>query len=561
MFVKVTSVAGKHYAKFVESYRENGKVKHRVIMNLGAIENYPQSALLSLVNAIQKYSLKSTLPVTSGEGSIDVNSLSGGKTTCYGYLPYKAVWKKLHLDEIIPGCILKKHNIGYDVAQAVFSMVVNRLLTPSSKLRHYNTKGHFTMLESHEENELHDYYRTLEHLAESKEEIEERLFEVRKDLFNQNLDVVFYDVTTYHFESQRRSELLDYGFSKANKLNEVQVVMGLLIDSRGIPVSYELFRGNTFDSKTLPEILTSLKERFSIKRIVIVGDKGINSKENLLRIKQAGFDYIVAGRLKNMPGKLITGILQREGYQSYSDGQEKFDYKVMSYENTFNTTTGKVTLEENLVCTYSGSRANNDFTVRNRALGKAEKVISSGIAPSVMKRKSGYKRFITGGTENPGTDGKYELDGRRAERESAFDGYYVIQTSDKSLSALDVVSQYGYLYKIEESFRLLKTTMKTRPVFHYNPERIKGHFVMCFIALLVERTLEYILKDKGVGFTTQKIKDALNGSLLAEIRVKDAGNFYVRMEQPKLTSDIFNALRIKHLRNVSSPEEIKEHFA
>lgn len=559
MFVKITKASGKHYAKFVESYREKGKVKHRVIVNLGAVENMSKSSLISLVNVINKYALKSEA-IELQSNPLSVRDLRGGKLSCYGYLPYKFIWKKLKLDTIISDCIGKKHTLHYDITQAVFSMVVNRLLSPSSKLKHYNTKENYTLLEQHEENELHEFYRGLEHLSESKERIEEMLFEVRRDLFNQELDVVFYDVTTYHFESQRASELLNYGFSKANKVNEVQVVMGLLIDSEGLPVAYELFEGNTFDSKTLPGILTALKERFLIKRIVIVGDKGINSKENLSRIKEAGFDYIVAGRLRNMPKSLTDQILDKKGYHYYNEDGDRFDYKVLPYENTIRLQKSKITLEENLICTYSESRAYNDNSTRNRALNKAVKVIQSGEAASIMKRKAGYKKFIKSQGEENGSDGKYLLDEQKAVKEAVFDGYYVIQTSDKSLDALEVVSQYGYLYKIEESFRVLKTTMRTRPVYHYNPERIRGHFLVCFIALLMERTLEHTLKKNNVMFTTEKIKDALFNSKVAEIKLDETVSYYLRMEQPELTSKIFTTLRLKHLPYVSSPDELKKFF-
>lgn len=555
MYLKTTKTAGKQYLKLVRSFRKNGKVMQEVIANLGPLDNFSSESLSGLSRAFNKLRMLRELDLPPEE-SIDIREVTGGGFSCYGYLPYKYLWNKFKLPEILSATILSKHKIQYDLPAGVFSMIVNRLLSPSSKLRHYNTKQRFTLIEGDNGNELHDYYRTLEYLSDAKEEIEERLFEARKDLFNQELDVVFYDVTTYHFESQHAGELLNFGFSKANKVNEVQVVMGLLIDKEGIPVAYELFEGNTFDSKTLPRVLSGLKKRFSIRRIVLVADKGINSRENLAEIKEAGFEYIVSGRLKNMSRSLQQEVLNAEGYISIETGDDAaFAYKVISHE-----VKGSNSREENLICTYSSRRAENDAYNRTRAVIKADSAIKAGVAGSALNKRPGYKRFIKGEAKTESSL-KYKLDEEKIDNESRFDGYYVIQTSDKSLGPLDVISQYGYLYKIEESFRLLKSTMKSRPVFHWSTKRIKGHFLICFIALLLERTLEYKLKKNNIPFTTERIKDALGNSLFAEIRTAQSSVYHVKMQQPELTTKIFGMLRIRHLPNVLKADELKQIFS
>lgn len=559
MYLKTTKSSGKQYLKLVKSYRKNGKVMQEVVANLGALDNFTNDSLSGLSRAFNKLLMLRELNFPKEE-TANIRDLTGGEFSCYGYLPYKHLWNKFKLTEILTQTILNKHKIQYDLPAGVFSMIVNRLLSPSSKLKHYNTKQKFTLIEGDKENELHDYYRTLEYLSESKEEIEERLFEARKDLFNQELDVVFYDVTTYHFESQRAQGLLNFGFSKANKINEVQVVMGLLIDKEGIPVGYELFEGNTFDSKTLPKILTGLKKRFSIRRIVLVADKGINSKENLTEIREAGFEYIVAGRLKNMSRALQQEILSEQGYLTIDAGDDSvFAYKVISHQTRKTIEKITTSYEENLICTYSQKRAENDAYNRQRAITKAENAIKTGLAGSALKKRPGYKRFIKGEAITE-TSPKYQLDEEKIENESRFDGYYVIQTSDKSLSPLDVISQYGYLYKIEESFRLLKSTMKSRPVFHWSTKRIKGHFLICFIALLLERTLEYQLKKNNITFTTERIKEALSNSLFAEVKTDESSVYHIKMQQPELTTKIFGMLRIKHLPNVVSRNELIQLF-
>src|SRR6056297_4094160 len=137
-------------------------------------------------------------------------------------------------------------------------------------------------------------------LADHKDAIEQAVFEKNRSLFNMQVDVVFYDVTTFHFESVRADELRNFGFSKADKFNEVQIVMGMLVDLEGRPIGYELFPGNTFDSKTLVSALDILNQKFGVRRAVIVADRGINSKMNLKAITDSGYGYVVASKIKGM---------------------------------------------------------------------------------------------------------------------------------------------------------------------------------------------------------------------------------------------------------------------
>ncbi|MCK6606647.1 MAG: IS1634 family transposase [Ignavibacteriaceae bacterium] len=564
MYIRITPVNGKHYAQVVRSYRDGQKVRQEILFNFGVLENLPTSTLESFVRVISDKILKKRLTKAFSE-SFTKDQMAGGDILCYGYLPYKHLWKKLQIEEILGNISSKKRQkLGYDLSGCIYSMVINRLLSPSSKLMHHNKKQRFALLEGDTPVQLHQYYRSLEILAENKEEIEGKLFESRKNLFNAKLSVLFYDVTTFHFESQKSSELLNYGFSKANKVNEVQVVMGLLIDTDGIPVGYDLFPGNTFDAKTLPAVISSLKRKYNIDRIILVGDKGINSKENLINIKEAGFDYIVAGRLRSSSAELKKSILDKEGYTETVTGQtaeeDIFRYKVIPHENKVTREGKEYRIEENLICTYSLKRAESDRADRERGIKKAEKAIASGVAGTLIRQKNGYKRFIKQENEHASSSGKLVLDTRRAKNEEAYDGYYFIQTSDRSLSPLEVINQYGFLFKIEESFRILKTTMNTRPVFHWNPERIRGHFMVCFIALLLERALELKLKESSVEYSVEKIKDALNNSVFAGLNINDR-QFYLKMKQPELAFKIFNALRIKHPKDILSQQDLTEYIS
>ena len=215
-------------------------------------------------------------------------------------------------------------------------MVVNKLLKSSSKLALFNNKDEYARL--NDELKLQDLYKTLDILALNKENIEKKLFEQRTNLFNYKLDIVFYDVTTFYFESQKADKLKDFGFGKDGKINEVQVVMGLLIDKESMPVAYELFQGNTTDVSTLKKMVEPLKKRFNIDNVVIVADKGINSKPNLYFMTENSMDYIVSSRIKSMQKKTQDKIIDINDYKEMktsSDDGHTMLYKEIAYTNVY----------------------------------------------------------------------------------------------------------------------------------------------------------------------------------------------------------------------------------
>jgi hypothetical protein len=230
----------------------------------------------------------------------DVPTLEELDRRCYGDIVYKKLWDKYQFMPILAGVIQDK-KIQYDFLQTAYLLVIDRLLHPRSKLACFKRQGKYINID---DVQLQHLYRSLDLLAEAKTALETTIFDRQKDLFHLSVDVVFYDVTTFHFESNRADDLKEFGFSKAGKFNEVQVVMGLLIDMEGNPIGYDLFPGNTFDGNTLLEALAALKQRFSIGKLIFVADKAINRNKNLHQIKAAGYNDIVSTRLNNNSTKI-----------------------------------------------------------------------------------------------------------------------------------------------------------------------------------------------------------------------------------------------------------------
>ena len=587
MFIKATRSKGHDYLKIVESYRENGKSKHRTVVNLGRADILAESGLENIIKGLQKY-----LKRKDGEQNNirDISTIEEKSRVNYGYVAFQTLWNKYSLSELLNNLICER-KIEFDFVHTVFLMVINQLLRPFSK--YFLQRNQDDYLSNGNNIPFQHFYRSLDILAENKPAIENALFSKNRDLFNMKVDIVFYDVTTFHFESQLQDEMRDFGFSKAHKFNELQVVLGMLIDCEGRPIGYELYPGNTFDSKTLLRILKKLKEQFDLNKVIIVADKGINSKLNLKHIKDNGFGYIVSARIKNMKKSIQKEILSDQDYKEISnsdlfywrDDFEKedslFKYKVLDYTNLIKYEPRRICiqrgedenksenakrnkwireeLQEKLICTFSSKRARKDAKDRERAIEKAMKVISEN-NKSVISSKRGYKRFVTDDREEVDKENYHlKLDEERISEESKFDGFYAIQCSNLSLDPLKVIDNYHYLFKVEESFRILKSTMETRPIFLWTPSRIQGHFVSCFIAFLLERELELCLRRRNVDFSTERIKASLNTMEFSEIEI-EYQKYFMRSKHDSLASKMFAVLRIKQPSNLLSEEQIIEYI-
>lgn len=542
MYLKVTKARGYSYLKLVKSVWQDGRSKQQTIANLGRLDHLQQSGQLRELGRKFLSLDRSPIPNT-------IDDLQELNRFSYGDIVHRKLWEQYHFTQILQS-LIKNRKIDFDFIRTVYLLVVDRLLNSRSKLAVFENQEHYINIENVE---LQHIYRSLDVLAEEKQRIESHIFQRQRNLFNQTIDVVFYDVTTFHFESVRADEFREFGFSKAGKMNEVQVVMGLLLDMDAQPVGYDLFPGNTFEGDTLVEALEALEERFQIRRLIFVADQAFNSGKNLHRIHLAGYDYIVSSRIKNLPKQLQERILTKEDYQVVEqdeDGNALFSYKVIGdHQFKYKDESGEVQeLSDNLVLYWSKDRAHRDQQERQRMIEKAQQMIQEKQPPFPKK---GYKRYVA-------TEGSHKavgLDEERMRADARWDGIAGIQCSDDQMNAREIIDAYSQLWRIENSFRILKTTMRTRPIYHWTPKRIQGHFVICFIAFVLERALENKLKKSGIETSPEKIKQAINSLEISEIQLGDQ-IYYLKSKHQPLAGKILKALRIKHLKNVSAREEL-----
>lgn len=554
MFIKTTKSKNHTYLQLVESYRQDGIVKHKVHFNLGRLDLLQENDQLyrmacKLMSLSGKEFARSESPKTKQS---DVVLEEVGRYS-YGHIAFKKFWQQLNMDSILDK-IQAQCKMKYNFAQVVYSMVINRLLSPSSKLAAFQNQKHLIGLAPIKK--LHHLYNCLDHLAKHKPQIERALFHQQRSLFNQSLDVIFYDVTTFHFESVRADELKNFGFSKAGKFNEVQVVLGLLVDQKGRPIGYELFEGNMSEKKTLTSMLQKLAERFSLKRIIIVADKGLNSHENLHAIRQAGYGYIVSRSLKQARKQYQEKVFDQQSYQCRYEEHPKdqllFKYKSIDHQFTYQQSpeAQKYDYEDQLVISWSSARADKNAKDRQRQVQKAEQYLEKGNLN--LNHKKGAKRYIA----TQGNKAATGIDHQKIKADQKWDGYYAIQYYDEQLTAEQVLEQYHFLWKIEQSFRVLKTTMKTRPIFHWTPKRIKGHFTLCFIAFLIERLLEIKLQEAKVNMSPESIKQALNQMQVSKLNI-GTEQVLLKGAYGTDTKQILKALGIPPIKNMQLATEAK----
>jgi len=575
MFIRVTKSKNHEYVKVVENYREDGKVKQRVIANLGKLEDISQREAENIASKLLLLA-KSKKAVTQDKLLPNLEELDRYN---YGYVVYRKLWNRFKLDEILDK-LVEGREIEYDFKSVIFSMVVDRLLKPKSKLALFNNKDDYFNL--NDKLNINHIYRSLDILSQNKINIEESLFNQNKTLFNISTDIVFYDVTTFYYESKSENELKKFGYSKDGKFGDVQVVMGLLIDKNGLPIGYELFSGNTFDSKTMVKVLDNLKGKFNLDNVVIVADRGLNSKINLKYIKDAGYNYLMAVSIKSLKQSIKDIILDKESYNNILATEDSKDglyvYKTVEYDNEVEyyeeqkDATGKIvkekkkiTLKEKFVCTYSEKRARKDRYDRGRGLEKANKIIQENQKSSLTSTRS-FKKFIQKETkEGNCNEFVMGMDWMKIKEQQQYDGFYAITTSRLDLEPVEVIQNYRNLYKIEDSFRVLKSTFNTRPIFHYKESRIEAHFIVCFIAFMIERDLEIRLK-KSKSFqeqtiTPDRIKEALNSLELSKVKIENKivymkSNHSNVKDKLKFAKNIMRFLHIKQLKNLSTREDL-----
>lgn len=507
---------------FVQGYRIDGKVKHKVIENLGYLEDYLdkyEDPVAHFQQVAKEWNARQEAPA-----SIEVQLSERLKAQCHnrknlGYAIVKLVYAKLRIREFFQN---KQRQIPAEYnLNSIFSLLVfNRFLFPSSKKNAYETKD--TFFDSFDFS-LDDVYRALGYFSRYSEEFQKHLYGKVSGLFSRDPEKAYYDVTNYYFEipyededspDAKRKVKRRRGPSKEHRKDPI-IQMGLLMDSNGIPMAFHTFSGNESEKTNMLPAIQRAKRDYGIGRIIVVADRGLNTSDNtsILSGTNASDDknndgYVYGQSVRGADAEFKKWALDPAGYttamEKSKDGEDiPFKHKSRLYakEITKKDSDGvrrlRMTICQKQMVYYSEKYAKKQKHEREKAVAKAKDLIKN---PANYTRATSYgcTAYINNISFSKETgeivDGTaLSINEEKIAGEALYDGYYSIVTSEKELSDKEIRDTYKGLWEIEESFRIIKGEFKTRPIYVSTEEHINAHFLICFVTLLILRVLEQLI--------------------------------------------------------------------
>ena len=489
------------YLQIVESKRVNGSPRQKVLLSLGRIDTPEGRKILeSLAEAFIQASERHNL--LDLREDIKANSTRELGTT----LVFRRIWEDLGLAELL-GSEMSEVETEFDLPEAIFNMVLNRLSDPSSKRQLETWQKRVEGIESFG---LHQYYRALDYLVDHKDALEKRIFSRMRDLFHADVDIILFDTTTvaYYGDSDKHEDLLEHGFSKIRRGDLKQIVVGVIMSKQGIPLGHEVFEGNRNDVMCFSKIINQVSEKYKVDRVIMVGDRGMVSKNNIRHLEQKNYKYIFGYRMRT--------IRQEDRHKVFS---EKEFRKLKNVDLQFKEATYE---GKRLIVCYSEERAEKDRLHRENILEKIKDKIKSGNLSAIVDNTH-YKRFLRIRGEKP------VIDTDKVKRDAMYDGMFVL-TTNTNQSAVSVVEAYKDLWQVELAFRQLKSELEMGPIYHWKDRRIRAHVMICFLAFVL-RTVFYKKlkkKDRNVSYT----------AIMADVKALRTCEVSVKGEKIKLRTEL-----------------------
>jgi len=494
VFARIKKSGAYQYIQVVHNERIDGRVRQRVIATLGRLDVLKQSGHLDgLVESLAKFSDHLTVL-----NALKANQITPSSTTHVGPpLVFERLWEELGLPKILRR-LLAGRKFEFSVERVMFITVLHRLFAPGSDraAERWCRKYAFGDID---ELDLQHFYRTMGWLGEPlpadqqpakpgltprlrKDMIEESLFEQRRDLFS-HLRLVFLDTTSIYFEGRGGESIGQRGYSKDHRPDLPQMILAVVLDDEGRPICCEILPGNTADIKTVIPVVDRLRQRFGIRDVCFVADRGMISKATITQLSERGIRYILGARLRNVK-EIRETVLSRAGRYCEVRGprSKSKDPSPLKVKQVF------VEERRYIVC-HNDEQARKDDADRQAILTKLREQLKQGSASLVGNK--GYRKYLSA----PG-EGAFQIDESKVKGDARFDGKWVLQT-DTDLPAEEVALRYKDLLMVEDAFRTMKTILETRPIYHKCHDPIRGHAFCSFLALVLQRELQSRLQARG----------------------------------------------------------------
>jgi hypothetical protein len=495
MYFRVKRTGSYAYLQIVESFREQGQVRQRVLSTVGRLDTLQASGQLDTL-------MRSGLRFCEKLAVIDAHA--AGQTEPVQVqrvgpdLVFSRLWEALELGTILKRA-LQSRRYEFDVERAVYLTVVHRLFASGSDRaaerwrEAYRLPGTDTL-------ELHHLYRAMAFLGEpvkdqpgarvldtprcTKDWIEEELFEQRRDLFSE-IDLVFFDTTSIYFEGEGGQEIGRHGKSKDHRPDLKQMVVGLALDLHGWPLCCELWPGNTADVTTLLPVVNRLRQRFRVRRVCIVADRGMISASTIRALESEEMDceYILGARMRSVKEVSDRVLADRGRYEEITPERE-------TAKDPSPLKVKEVLVEDRryVVCLNEEQRR-KDAADRKAIVAHLREQLKQGDKELVGNK--GYRKYLLAGVGE-----RFAIDEAKIKEEARYDGKWVLQTNLADEPKI-IAWAYKELWMVEDLFRTMKSILETRPIYHKRDETIRGHVFCSFLALLLRRALEQRLEEKG----------------------------------------------------------------
>ena len=444
--------------------------------------------------------------------------LDYGRQTFYrgGYLFLQSVYYQMQMNKICRK-LKQKYMFKYDINAILSDLIYARILEPCSKRSSYKVASEFLESPSYE---LHDVYRALDVLGAECDMIQAEVYKNSHFLGQRNDKVLYYDCSNYYFETEQEDGSKKYGKSKEHRPNPI-IQMGLFMDGDGIPLAFSLFPGNANEQTSLKPLEKKVLEQFGCRKFIYCSDAGLGSEAIREYNHMGERAYIVTQSIKKLKKEEKEWALSPQGFKRVCDDKPvdltklPEDDKGLYYKDEPYTTKK---LHQRLIITYSPKYALYQKSIRDKQVKRAEKMLETGNAKKNRKNPNDPARFIgkMAVTEDgEAADIKQYLDEDKIAEEAQYDGLYAVCTDLLDDEVSDILKVSEARWQIEECFRIMKTDFSARPVYLQDENRIKAHFLICFLALIIYRYLE---KKLDLRYTCEELLDTLKGMNFAEIQ-------------------------------------------
>lgn len=527
MYFRIKRTGTYAYLQIVESFRDKGQVHQRVLSTVGRLDVLQATGQLEAL-------MRSGLRFCEKLAVIDAHA--AGKTEAVRIqrvgpdLVFGRLWESLQLDAIIQRA-LKERRYEFDVERAIYLTVMHRLFASGSDRAAERWRQDYR-LPGTEELDLHHLYRAMAFLGEpledgpgtrvlntsrcTKDWIEEELFEQRRDLFS-TIDLVFFDTTSIYFEGQGGEELGQYGKSKDHRPDLRQMVVGLVLDVHGRPLCCELWPGNTADVTALLPVVNRLRQRFRVRRVIMVADRGMISAKTIaaLESKEMDCDYILGARMRAVKEISQRVLADRGRYKEVTP--QRLLAKDPSPLKVKEVNIGE---RRYIVCLNEEQRR-KDAADREAIVEALRQQLKRGDKDLIGNK--GYRKYLQV------REGEhFTIDEQKIQDEARYDGIWVLQTNLGDKPEM-IALAYKELWMVENMFRTMKSILETRPIYHKCDETIRGHVFCSFLALLLKRALEERLEAKGETWEWAEILRGLEN--LQEVEALFQGKRFVLRSQ------------------------------